>query len=213
MLCLGNWIDLGFHIIIPALLHLYSGQPGADIMPPGVDFVEAPSQMLENWCWQPAALHRMSRHHASGAPIPEHLLAALLRSRQANQGVLNMRQVVLGTFDQAIHTAASCDSAAELARVTDELMGVPATPGTNMAASFGHLAGGYDAQWNDDVHHALHVLLTGEDEGYYRNFADDPARHLARCLGEGFAYQGEFSPSHGRERGTPSAGTATLSRT
>ncbi len=66
--------------------------------------------------------------------------------------------------------------------------------------------GGYDAQWNDDVHHALHVLLTGEDEGYYRNFADDPARHLARCLGEGFAYQGEFSPSHGRERGTPSAG-------
>ena len=111
------------------------------------DFVEAPSQMLENWCWQPAALHRMSRHHETGAPIPEPLLAALLRSRHANQGVLNMRQVVLGTFDQAIHTAASCDSAAELARVTDELMGVPATPGTNMAASFGHLAGGYDAQY------------------------------------------------------------------
>jgi maltooligosyltrehalose trehalohydrolase len=63
---------------------------------------------------------------------------------------------------------------------------------------------GFDAQWNDDFHHALHVLLTGEDSGYYRNFADAPVSHLARCLGEGFAYQGEYSASHGRPRGTPS---------
>ncbi|HEY1075749.1 MAG TPA: malto-oligosyltrehalose trehalohydrolase [Fontimonas sp.] len=64
---------------------------------------------------------------------------------------------------------------------------------------------GYDAQWNDDFHHAVHVLLTGEDDGYYRNFADAPVQHLARCLAEGYAYQGEFSPSHGATRGTPSA--------
>ncbi|MDP9141054.1 MAG: malto-oligosyltrehalose trehalohydrolase [Pseudomonadota bacterium] len=63
---------------------------------------------------------------------------------------------------------------------------------------------GFDAQWNDDFHHALHVLLTGEDNGYYRNFADAPVAHLARCLGEGFAYQGEYSASHGRPRGTSS---------
>jgi maltooligosyltrehalose trehalohydrolase len=63
----------------------------------------------------------------------------------------------------------------------------------------------YDAQWNDDAHHALHVLLTGEHEGYYAAYADAPARHLARCLSEGFAYQGEtFGPS-GHARGTPSA--------
>ena len=69
----------------------------------------------------------------------------------------------------------------------------------------------YDAQWNDDAHHALHVLLTGEDEGYYEAYADAPAERLARCLSEGFAYQGEtFAPS-GRARGTPSADLAPSS--
>lgn len=52
----------------------------------------------------------------------------------------------------------------------------------------------YTAQWNDDIHHALHVLLTEESSGYYRDYADDPIRHLGRCLTEGFAYQGEPSP-------------------
>ncbi len=51
----------------------------------------------------------------------------------------------------------------------------------------------YVAQWNDDIHHALHVLVTGERDGYYMDYADDPVRHLGRCLAEGFAYQGEVS--------------------
>ncbi|MGE0714939.1 MAG: malto-oligosyltrehalose trehalohydrolase [Alphaproteobacteria bacterium] len=69
-----------------------------------------------------------------------------------------------------------------------------------------HLRRGFDAQWNDDAHHALHVLLTGESEGYYADYADAPAVRLARCLAEGFAYQGEPSAHRGGERrGTPSA--------
>ncbi|MGR3909037.1 malto-oligosyltrehalose trehalohydrolase [Burkholderia sp. SR8] len=64
---------------------------------------------------------------------------------------------------------------------------------------------GFDAQWNDDFHNSTHVLLTGEREGYYRAYADAPLRHLARTLGEGFAYQGEPSPLHGgAPRGEPS---------
>lgn len=63
----------------------------------------------------------------------------------------------------------------------------------------------YDAQWGDDFHNALHVLLTGEDEGYYRAFADKPLEHLARSLTEGFAYQGEVFPLHETPRGEPSA--------
>jgi malto-oligosyltrehalose trehalohydrolase len=63
----------------------------------------------------------------------------------------------------------------------------------------------YDAQWNDDAHHACHVLATGESDGYYADYADAPARHLARCLAEGFAYQGARSPSRGKPRGEPSA--------
>ncbi len=68
-----------------------------------------------------------------------------------------------------------------------------------------HLRGDFDAQWNDDAHHVLHVLLTGETEGYYGAYADRPATRLARCLSEGFAYQGEpFSFRGGAPRGTPS---------
>lgn len=63
----------------------------------------------------------------------------------------------------------------------------------------------YVAQWNDDIHHALHVLLTQESDGYYRDYADTPIRHLGRCLAEGFAYQGENSTYRdGKPRGEPS---------
>jgi maltooligosyltrehalose trehalohydrolase len=64
----------------------------------------------------------------------------------------------------------------------------------------------YDAQWNDDLHHALHVLVTGETGGYYGDFARDPLARLGRCLTEGFADQGEPSAyRQGRPRGEPSA--------
>ncbi len=64
----------------------------------------------------------------------------------------------------------------------------------------------FDGQWNDDFHNVLHVLLTGETSAYYADFADRPAERLARCLGEGFIYQGEGSPNHdGKPRGKPSA--------
>lgn len=73
----------------------------------------------------------------------------------------------------------------------------------------------YDAQWNDDGHHAFHVLLTGERSGYYADYAGEAGterasatRHLARVLAEGFAYQGETSPFRSKEepvrRGQPS---------
>jgi maltooligosyltrehalose trehalohydrolase len=63
----------------------------------------------------------------------------------------------------------------------------------------------FTAQWSDDWHHCLHVMLTGEQEGYYEDFAT-PAAQLARCLSEGFAYQGEPSAHAGQTpRGTPSA--------
>jgi malto-oligosyltrehalose trehalohydrolase len=57
-------------------------------------------------------------------------------------------------------------------------------------------SGRYRAQWNDDYHHAWHVWLTGERHGYYRDYTDG-ARHIARTMAEGFAYQGETSPHRG----------------
>lgn len=62
----------------------------------------------------------------------------------------------------------------------------------------------YQAQWNDDVHHALHVLLTGETGGYYGDY-QPPLPHLGRCLTEGFAFQGERSVYRDVARGEPCA--------
>jgi maltooligosyltrehalose trehalohydrolase len=56
-----------------------------------------------------------------------------------------------------------------------------------------HLRGDFDAQWNDDAHHVLHVMLTNEQEGYYEDYAHECAVKLARSLAEGFIYQGETS--------------------
>lgn len=73
------------------------------------------------------------------------------------------------------------------------------------AARFLAPAGGYRAQWNDDFHHAWHVLLTGESTGYYRDYLEARA-HITRSLTQGFAYQGETSPHRGgRPRGEASA--------
>ncbi|HKA44695.1 MAG TPA: malto-oligosyltrehalose trehalohydrolase [Burkholderiales bacterium] len=63
----------------------------------------------------------------------------------------------------------------------------------------------YDAQWNDDIHHAFHVLLTGETDGYYSDYCRDPVSLAGRCLVEGYAYQGEASAfRQGKLRGEPS---------
>jgi maltooligosyltrehalose trehalohydrolase len=63
------------------------------------------------------------------------------------------------------------------------------------------------AQWNDDWHHAAHVLLTGEEDGYYADYAGRGAWFMGRAMAEGYAYQGDPSPfRHGEIRGEPSRG-------
>lgn len=66
------------------------------------------------------------------------------------------------------------------------------------------LENGFDAQWNDDWHNVLHLLLTEEDHSYYGAYAPSPTDKLARCLKEGFIYQGELTPEN-KPRGEPSA--------
>lgn len=67
------------------------------------------------------------------------------------------------------------------------------------------LTRGFDAQWNDDAHHVVHHILTGETDGYYAAYADQPTEKLCRALSEGFVYQGEPSiVRDGAKRGAPS---------
>ncbi|MEJ8853964.1 malto-oligosyltrehalose trehalohydrolase [Variovorax robiniae] len=61
------------------------------------------------------------------------------------------------------------------------------------------------AQWNDDLHHAAHVLVTGDTDGYYADYADNPLGHFGRALAEGFVFQGQASAFRSGElRGEPS---------
>ena len=69
--------------------------------------------------------------------------------------------------------------------------------------------GKYRAQWNDDYHHAWHVWLTGEKQGYYRDYRRSPLSDIARSLGSGFVYQGEASEHRdGQPRGEASGSLA-----
>ena len=70
-------------------------------------------------------------------------------------------------------------------------------------------AGGYglDAQWSDDLHHALHTTLTGEREGYYADFAG--LGDLARALRDAFVYDGRYAPSRDRTHGRSAVGLPT----
>lgn len=110
------------------------------------DFVEAPSQIMENWCWIPEVLQTFARRHDTGEPIPEELVARLAEARNLNAALFNLRQIMLGQIDMDLH--ASRRRPAELEAVLRrraETGLLPHHEGTFMLASFGHLLGGYDA--------------------------------------------------------------------
>jgi thimet oligopeptidase len=111
------------------------------------DFVEAPSQMLENWCWEKESLLRMSGHYQSKEAIPDKLLQKLVESKNANAGAFNIRQLFFGLFDQTIHSRSQVSTAEIYNGLLKELLKMEASPDSNGSASFGHMAGGYDATY------------------------------------------------------------------
>ncbi|CAH8477542.1 unnamed protein product [Dicrocoelium dendriticum] len=110
------------------------------------DFVECPSQMLENWVWTEAGLKALLADEFDR--IPGDTLKSLLASRNANAGTFNSRQILFASFDQKIHTSRWQDDPQDVfAELSREILHVDPSPGTCTPASFGHLAGGYDARY------------------------------------------------------------------
>lgn len=71
------------------------------------DFVEAPSQMLENWCWTPSQIRSLSTHYESGEKIPEDLIEKIISVKHVNDALFNLRQLHFGIFDMTVHSPAS----------------------------------------------------------------------------------------------------------
>lgn len=113
------------------------------------DFVEAPSQMLENWVWSKEALLLLAKHYQTGEPMPEQMLGALVKSRDFMMASFTMKQMVYALFDYRLHSEplrVGKDICALLNQTWSELLGVPLPDGNIFPAGFGHLMG-YDAKY------------------------------------------------------------------
>lgn len=108
------------------------------------DFVEAPSQMLEHWCWEPEVLRSFARHHRTGEPLPESLLGAMIAAKNLDSGVMTLRQLYFASLDFAYHSPGFAGDTTAVARDLHAITGFPFPEGTHFQSGFGHLFG-YDA--------------------------------------------------------------------
>jgi thimet oligopeptidase len=111
------------------------------------DFVEAPSQIMQNWVWRADVLKKFARHHETGEPIPDALVDQLVAARRLNIAVHQLRQLKYGWLDQTIHAPGAEKDLDAISREASELSLLPIHEGTFDLASFGHLMGGYDAAY------------------------------------------------------------------
>ena len=109
------------------------------------DFVEAPSQIMEHWVWQPSVLARLARHHATGEPMAQELIDHMVGSRYLNVGLRGAWQVSYGAEDMAMHSSPGPVDLEAVMRDAFAVTSLPYPEGTFSVASFGHLMGGYDA--------------------------------------------------------------------
>ena len=104
------------------------------------DYIETHSQLLENWAWQPQVLKQISAHYQTGEPLPDEMMEALVKSKNAGAATAFIRQNFLGQFDVAAHAADKrVDTTKLYAQMMKDITGVPMTPGTYPQASFGHI--------------------------------------------------------------------------
>lgn len=130
------------HMILTTVPYAYLS--GASV---AQDYVEAPSQMLENWAWDKEILNLISGHYLDvSKKLPNSLVEKMIASKNFNTGYFYSRQLSLGLFDMGLHMDNVPVDVNDFFRKSHrEVMGFDTAPGTHFAATFGHLMGGYDA--------------------------------------------------------------------
>lgn len=136
----------GLHHMLTAQRHLRcSGINGV-----AWDAVELPSQLLENWCWEPEALPLISAHHETGEPLPRDMLDRMLAARNFQAGMFGARQLEFALFDFTLHQRPVEQEPGWIGEVLqearDRISVVPVAPFNRFENSFAHIfAGGYAA--------------------------------------------------------------------
>jgi len=151
-----------------------------------LDFVEAPSQIMEHWAWSPTVIQRLGRHHRTGAPPPDDLVAGLREARQLNIGTHTLFFFIFrALLDQYLHGPEPVD-AMDAYRRAFAVTGFPFMEGTFQPASFDHITGNYDAGFysyiwaqvfGDDMFSAFRDggLLSAEVGARYRREVLEPS--------------------------------------
>jgi thimet oligopeptidase len=152
----------------------YRAQSGFSV---AMDFVEAPSQMLENWVWDARMLTRLSKHYKTGRSLPKDLIRRIIGARLFGEAWSVRNQLVVASLDLIIHTKGAKDPVVLYAELNKKLTGITPPLRQLWLAGFGHIAHGYDA-------------------GYYsylwsKVYADD--------MFSRFAKEGILNPKTGRE--------------
>jgi thimet oligopeptidase len=110
------------------------------------DFVEAPSQMLENWMWQPSILKEVSSNVDTGKPLPDALIDKIIAAKHLADGYYYSGQAFLAMYDMRLHSSTTrLDPTKLWFDLKPQLTALPPEPGTIPEASIGHFMGGYDA--------------------------------------------------------------------
>lgn len=140
-----------------------------------LDFVEAPSQTLENWCYDHRILSLLSKHPITGESIPEEMASKIKKLRIANDIIENMRQFVLNNFDYHVHSLSESELAnLEIKKCFQKIQGTIRAPMASVAeecfaSSFGHMVGGYDV-----AYYSYMITNTYALDMFASKFAVDP---------------------------------------
>ena len=172
------------------------------------DFVEAPSQMLENWVWDKQVLDSFAADYRDPAQkIPADILAKLKEARLATEGTRYRRQLSFALTDMALHTQIHDRNAAEALPLSNQVLGdvfLPMAPNTAFVAYFGHLmgydAGYYGYAWADAIAADLATVFEKSPNSYYDAAAGRRLRDEIYAPGDSRDVNESIEKFLGRER-------------